>query len=150
MHHLTHIAQVDLPVDICFRYVDTYENVPKWLFGVSEFTPIGQPERGLGTTVSIAAKIGPVAMRGRGTVCDYIENEFISVRADLGSIDVVISWTFRAHPDGGTEIAADVAYATAPGLAGRMIAKVADRAAGPAMAGSERALRKQLLAIAGP
>ena len=65
VHHLTHIAQVDLPVDICFRYVDTYENVPKWLFGVSEFTPIGQPERGLGTTVSIAAKIGPVARSRR-------------------------------------------------------------------------------------
>lgn len=145
MQHLTHTARIEQPIETCFRYVDTHENVPKWLYGVSEFRPIGQPERGLGTMVAISVKIGPVALRGRGTVCDYVENEIIAVRADLVSVTVVLVWMFRADSSGATEITADISYQTAPGMAGRAVAKLVERVAVPAMTSSERALRKQLL-----
>jgi hypothetical protein len=141
-----HTAEINVPVETCFRFVDTPEHVPSWLFGISEFVPVGEQERGLGTIVAISAKIGPMALRGRGKVCEYVENEVIAVKAELGSLAAVISWLFRRTSSGGTEITADVAYITAPGLVGRAVARIAEKAIPPAIERSELSLRTQLLA----
>lgn len=146
MHHIAYSAVIDVPVDVCFAYVDDYRTVTKWAFGVTEFVPIGERERGLGTLVRMTAKLGPLILRGEGRVSEYDKDRLIAVALTKGPVAGIATWVFEPTQSGGTCISADMAYAVSSGLAGRTLSKIIDSIVTPGIAYTETRLRRQISA----
>ena len=53
MIHVRHTAVAAVPVDVAFDYIDNYRNVPTWMFGVSEFTPVSYTHLTLPTILRV-------------------------------------------------------------------------------------------------
>ena len=72
-------AELGMPVDVAFDYIDNYRNVPTWMFGVSEFTPFGEFDQGLGATFDAAMQIGPSTLRSKLEVTEWEHREYFEM-----------------------------------------------------------------------
>lgn len=145
MHHVTHSTEVDVPIQVCFDFVADNANVPNWLYSITKFDPVGAPERGLGTTVDVVSKLGPMTVHADAEVTDWVEGELIEITLTRGLIQGRTTWRFAPAASGATTISVEFAYRVASNLAGRALQKIIDSLLGTAIEHSERELREQLL-----
>ncbi|MFD5177573.1 SRPBCC family protein [Nocardia sp. NPDC058379] len=145
MHRVSHSADIAVPVEVCFAYVDDMRKAPEWMFGVTKCEPIGPQERGLGAVVAVTIKFGPMTVHSLGTVTEYCENALIALTLTDGPISGVMTWRFEPRDPGRTRIAAEVAYTLVGGLTGRALAKVIDALVTQGIEYTEGRLRRQLL-----
>lgn len=143
MGHVSHKAIGNAPVEFAFGYVDDYRNVPKWMFGVSEFTPVGEQDQGLGAKFDTAIKLGPTTLHVRIDITEWEQDRLIALRTIKG-IKATSSWRFAPHGDNQTEINAAIDYQLPGGFAGRALGKVIDAFVAPAVRHVDKHLRARI------
>ena len=110
------------PLAIAFEYVDDYRNVPQWLFGIHEFTPVGPRDRGLDAVFDVSVHLG-VHVKTRIKVTDYVEQRVIEFDSIKG-FKVRSRWTFEAVDENTTMVTAEVTFNLPFGPAGKAMGKV--------------------------
>lgn len=143
MIHVRHSAVAAVPVDVAFDYIDDYRNVPTWMFGVSEFTPFGEFDQGLGATFDAAMQIGPSTLRSKLEVTEWEKNRIIKL-SSLGGVSNSSTWEFAAIDDSKTELSVDFAYKLPGGIAGKALGRLIGPFVENAVRNSEETLRHSL------
>ncbi len=111
----------EAPVETAFAYVADYRNVPNWLFGIKQFTPVGDRDYGLGSVFDGEMHVG-ATLTSRIEVNEFEEGRLIGFDSVEG-FDVSSRWTFR-DAGGHAEITADVEYDVPGGLAGKALGRL--------------------------
>ncbi|WP_431949788.1 SRPBCC family protein [Nocardia lijiangensis] len=145
MGHVEHSATGGAPVDFAFQYVADYRNVPKWLFGIRHYTPVGEQISGVGAVFDTAVQLGPTTLHLRVEIVEWEDGSKISLHAIKG-IEGTVHWRFEAVDQETTEIGVVVDYRVPGGLAGRALDKILQTFVGPAIRHTEKSLREQVLA----
>lgn len=143
MIHIRHAAVAAVSLDTAFAYIDNYENVPDWMFGISEFRPTSEFVQGLGATFDTGMQIGPTHLRSRVEITDWVENDTITV-SSLDGVANSSTWKFRSIDDDHTELSVDFAYRLPGGLAGKALEKIVEPFAESAVKNTEDTLRRNL------
>lgn len=143
MGHVEHSAIGDAPVDFAFEYVADYQNVPKWMFGVKRFTPLGTQTRGLGAKFDTALNLGPTTLNLHAEVTEWVADRLITLYATKG-IEATMRWTFAPIDATTTRIRVVADYKVPGGLAGRALDKIIQAFVGPAIRFTEKHLREQI------
>ncbi|MGC0366081.1 putative membrane protein [Rhodococcus sp. 27YEA15] len=143
MIHVRHTAVAAVPVEIAFSYIDDYRNVPTWMFGVSNFTPIGEFDQGLGATFDAAIQIGPTTLDTTLEVTEWERNRIITL-SSLSGVSNSSTWEFSAVSETQTELTVDFAYKLAGGLAGKTLGLLVGPFVDTAVKNSEETLRRKL------
>jgi uncharacterized membrane protein len=142
---IDHTATANTPRSKAFAYVDDYRTVPKWMFGIRSFRPVGDVNRGLGATYAAEMQIGPKTLRSTLRVTEWIEGTSLTLSSVEG-FSTTSTWSFADTEDGGTQLRVRFEYAFPGGLAGRALGAVVEPVVGQAIRYTETSLRKQLLA----
>ncbi|PXX63002.1 ribosome-associated toxin RatA of RatAB toxin-antitoxin module [Nocardia tenerifensis] len=105
-----------------FAYVNDYQNLPRFLYGIQSFTPVGAQTAGLGAAFDGHIKLGPASLKSRVEVVGWEENARIAVKSIKG---IEIESTFLFHPKGDARCTVDaiVEFHVGGGLAGRALGK---------------------------
>lgn len=143
MIHIRHAGVARVPIDVAFAYIDDYQTVPDWMFGISEFTPVGEFTQGLGATFDTVMHIGPKQLRSRVEISEWVENEVITV-SSLDGITNASTWRFTAQDDDHTELSVDFAYQLPGGLAGKALGRLVEPIVETAITSTENKLRRNL------
>ncbi|PXX70955.1 polyketide cyclase/dehydrase/lipid transport protein [Nocardia tenerifensis] len=143
MGHVEHSARCAAPVGFAFAYVADYRNVPKWMFGIRHFTPVGEQTSGLGAVFDTALHLGPTTLQLRSDITEWVDDSRVTIRAIRG-IEGAIRWDFAAVHARLTEITATADYRVPGGLAGRALDRVIQAFIGPAVRHTEKNLREKI------
>ncbi|WP_107653548.1 SRPBCC family protein [Nocardia suismassiliense] len=105
-----------------FAYVNDYRNLPKFLYGIQSFTPVGEQTVGVGAAFDGHIKLGPASLKSRVEVVRWAENTLIAVKSIKG---FEVESTFLFHPKGDARCTVDaiVDFRVGGGLAGRALGK---------------------------
>lgn len=142
---IEHSAVADVPRADAFAYVDEYRTVPKWMFGIRSFEPVGDVVHGLGATYAAEMQIGPKVLRSTVRVTSWTENESLTLSSVEG-FSTTSTWSFADTEDGGTRLDVEFAYRFPGGLAGRALGAVVEPVVGQAIRHTESSLRRELRA----
>ena len=117
-----HESVIDGPRERIFDYINAYQNVPEYMFGVKEFTPVGDKTSGLGSVFEVSIDVGPKTLKSTVECVEWVENELIVLKAIEG-FKADTTWRF-ADADGGTRVNVEFGYTLPGGLAGRALGAV--------------------------
>jgi uncharacterized membrane protein len=131
------------PVDVAFGYVDDYRNATKWMFGLSEFAPVGDKEHGLGAVFRGTFHVKPVKLHSTVECTDWKQDEVIAFESIKGFKNSSI-WTFTADGPAHTKVSVHFSYELPGGLAGRAMGKALEPIVAVSVRHSDEALRKQI------
>ncbi|MEV0031166.1 SRPBCC family protein [Nocardia sp. NPDC050793] len=145
MGRVEHSGIGEAPVDFAFDYVADYRTVPKWMFGVRHFTPVGAQTSGVGAVFDTAVHLGPTTLKLRAEIIEWEDGAKLSLHAIKG-IEGTVRWSFEAVGERSTKIGVVVDYRVPGGLAGRALDKIIQAFVGPAIRHTENSLREQVLA----
>ncbi len=136
-------AVAEAPVEVGFAYVDDYRTVPRWMFGVTEFTPLGERENGLGAEYAAAMVLGPKTLRSKVRVTEWKRDELITLESFEG-IRNASTWRFTKVDDEHAELSVEFDYDLGGGIAGKALAKIVEPLMQTAVAQTEKDLRGQV------
>ena len=127
-----------------FEYVNDFNNVPKYMFGVSEFRPITETTSGLGSQFVTVVKIGPKTLESTVECVEWVENERIKMESIKG-FGAGTEWVFRDGDEPGT-VTADIqfTYTLPGGLAGKALGGLLANFMTPAIKHTDSVIRKHL------
>ncbi|WP_235681298.1 SRPBCC family protein [Tomitella gaofuii] len=129
------------PLAVGFAYVDDHRTVPQWMFGVTEFTPLGEQEHGLGAEYAATMVLGPKTLRSKVRVTEWEQDALITLESYEG-IRNSSSWRFTPVDDGHAELSVVFTYDFGGGLAGKALAKIVEPFVQAAVAQTEKDLRR--------
>ena len=139
---VSHQVKVDAPRERVFEYVDGYQNVPEYLFGVKRFTPTTEQTQGLGSTFEVAIDVGPKTLKSVVKCTQHIPNELIELRAVEG-FSANSTWKFSDAEDGGTEMTVAFDFKLPGGIAGKLLGGLIGPFADQAVKHSEETIAKK-------
>ncbi|AFR47866.1 SRPBCC family protein [Gordonia sp. KTR9] len=141
-----HQARIDGPREKVFSYVDGYQNVSEYLFGVTRFEPTTDQTSGLGATFAVSIDVGPKTLKSVVECTEYVENELITLEA-IDGFAANTTWRF-ADADGGsaTDMDVEVTYTLPGGMAGKLLGKVVGPFAAQAVRQTEATIGKKVRA----
>ena len=139
-----HQATIDGPRDKVFSYVDGYQNVSEYMFGVTRFEPTTEQTSGLGATFAVSIDVGPKALKSVVKCTEYVENELITLEAIEG-FGANTTWRF-ADADGGsaTDMDVEFSYTLPGGMAGKLLGKIIGPFAAQAVRHTEVTIGKKV------
>lgn len=146
MIHIRHSAVANVPAEVAFDYMSEHRNVPKWMFGISRFDPVGELERGIGATFDATMKLGPKTLTSVVRISEWEENTVIALES-IGGIGNSSRWRFEALREGATRLDVDFMYSFPSGFAGKALERVVQPFVGEAIRHTEASLRHQAEAI---
>ncbi|ANY22607.1 MULTISPECIES: SRPBCC family protein [Gordonia] len=139
-----HQARIDGPRERVFEYVDGYQNVSEYMFGVTRFEPTTEQTSGLGATFAVTIDVGPKALKSIVKCTEYVENELIALEAIEG-FGANTRWRF-ADADGGsgTDLDVEFSYTLPGGMAGKLLGKIIGPFAAQAVRHTEVTIGKKV------
>ncbi|MFD3706630.1 SRPBCC family protein [Nocardia sp. NPDC058658] len=140
---IEHQGVIAAPKDFTFDFITDYRNVPSWMFGVSEFTPVGIQESGPGTVFAMTFTSPVAALRLRLTAVDWRPGEVFDLRSQHGP-EVTARFAFAAPTTDTTLLSVRVSYPPGKGLTGRIMDKVNETIVGRALRHVETSLRREV------
>ncbi|QIS11940.1 SRPBCC family protein [Nocardia arthritidis] len=143
MGHVSYTAEGAAPAEFAFEYVADYRNLPRWVFGVKHYTPVGEQSRGVGAVFDSALNLGPMTLHLRGEVIEWEDNAVITLRAVKG-VEGTARWTFEPIDAGHSRIGVVLDYRVPGGIAGRALDRVIQAIVGPTVKHAEKHLRHQI------
>lgn len=143
MIHIRHAGEAAAPIEVVFAYIDDHTTVPEWMFGVSEFTPVGEFTEGIGAQFDSIMKVGPAAFESRLEVTEWVENEVITL-SSLSGTSTISTWRFVSKGEAVTELNVDFAYNLGGGLAGKALNRLVEPFMGTAVRTTEESLRRNV------
>lgn len=90
------------PVPEVFAFVENFENVPKWNYAIIETRKTSEGPVGVGSTYEQTRSL-PNESTETFEVVEYITNEKLAIRGDVGPLHGVLTYEFRPVGD-GTEL----------------------------------------------
>ena len=115
---------IKAPVDVVFGYVDDYKNTTKYMKDLTLWEPVGSLTHGKGAVFEVAMKAGPKSLESTVDITAWTENKTIAWVSSEGFTQKG-RWTF-ASKGSGTEATFELDYDLGGGIAGKMLAKVAE------------------------
>lgn len=143
MAEIHHETSCHAPVGAAFAYLDDYRNVPKWMFGVSRFDPVGQATHGLGAVFDGAFAVRPVKLSARVRITEWEQDRLIVLTSVTGFANSS-RWQFSADGPDRSTLHIVFAYELPGGLAGRALAKVLGPVLTLSLRHTDDNLRKQI------
>ncbi|MDL9937997.1 SRPBCC family protein [Gordonia sp. ABSL1-1] len=117
-----HEAVIDGSRDLIFDYVNGYQNVPEYMFGVKKFEPLTEVTSGLGSRFAVSIDAGPKTLKSVVECTEWVAGELIALVAVEG-FKADTTWRF-ADVDGGTAVNVEFAYQLPGGLAGKALGAI--------------------------
>jgi carbon monoxide dehydrogenase subunit G len=118
---------IDRPLDVVWDYVSDWRNATSYIFGLQKYQPIGEQERGVGTKVELAVKLGPTTQE---SVVEYVEWVDREVLRNVPVSGFQQGTAIRFAPEGeGTRVTIDGEFSLPGGIAGRVLGKTIEPAA---------------------
>jgi uncharacterized membrane protein len=124
MGHITVTRTIDAPVETVFAYVDDHRNTTKYMKDLTRWQPVGDLTHGKGAQFAVAMKAGPKVLDSDVLITQWTENKVIAWKSERG-FKQTGKWAFRAKA-GATEATFDMEYEFGGGIAGKVLAKVAE------------------------
>jgi uncharacterized membrane protein len=124
MGHISVTKTIDAPVETVFAYVDDHNNTTKYMKDLTKWQPVGSQTHGKGAQFAVAMKAGPKVLDSSVLMTQWTENKVIAWTSESG-FKQSGKWAFRPKA-GGTEATFDMDYEFGGGLAGKVLAKVAE------------------------
>lgn len=103
MSEVNHEAVIKAPRERVFAYIDNYENVPEYMFGISRFRPTTEVVHGLGAEFETIIKVGPKELKSTVRCVEWVENEKIRLESIAG-MGANTTWSMRDGDEEGTTI----------------------------------------------
>jgi uncharacterized membrane protein len=122
--HITVTRTIDAPVETVFAYVDDHKNTTKYMKDLTRWRPVGSQTHGKGAQFEVAMKAGPKVLDSTVLITQWTENKVIAWVSESG-FKQTGKWAFRAR-GGATEATFDMEYEFGGGIAGKVLAKVAE------------------------
>lgn len=143
MPDIRHRSTANAPARLVFEYVDDYRTVPDWMFGISQFEPVGDQDRGVGAVFDGAIMLGPTTLRSTVKCIEWEQDTFVAVTSIRGFVNSS-AWTFTPLGDDRTQLSVDFHYELPGGLAGKALGRVIEPFISIAIRHSETALRAKV------
>ena len=143
MVEIHHEGSCAAPVEVAFAYVDDYRNATKWMFGLSEFAPVGDKDQGLGSVFRGTFQVKPVKLHSTVECTDWKQDALIAFDSVKGFKNSSV-WTFTADGPDRTKVDVRFSYELPGGLAGRALGKALEPIVALSVRHSDEALRKQI------
>jgi uncharacterized membrane protein len=124
MGHITVTRTIDAPVETVFAYVDDHRNTTKYMKDLTKWQPAGSVTHGKGAQFDVAMKAGPKVLDSSVLITQWTENKVIAWESQSG-FKQTGKWAFKAK-GGATEATFDMEYEFGGGIAGKVLAKVAE------------------------
>ena len=115
---------IKAPVEVVFGYVDDYRNTTKYMKDLTLWEPVGSVTHGKGAVFDVAMKAGPKSLESTVDITAWAENKTIAWLSSEG-FKQKGRWTFASR-GGNTEATFELEYDLGGGIAGKMLAKVAE------------------------
>lgn len=121
MGEVKHKAVIRGSRSATFGYVNDYQNVPEYMFGVSRFSPVGEQTSGLDAEFETAIKVGPKELKSRVKCTEWVDGELIRMQSVSGfGADTL--WRFADGDEPGTtKLDAVFTYTLPGGLTGKVL-----------------------------
>lgn len=145
MGHVNHANTVDVPIAKVWEYMSTVQNLPQWMFGMSEITPTGEQTRGEGARFQSRMKVG-ARVDSVIEITRWVEGSEIDT-SSVSGFDNQTRWRLSEVDPTTTKINVEIDYKFPGGLAGRAIAKLVEPAVGIAVSASDKKLNEILRAL---
>ena len=145
MSHITLVETVNRPVEQVFAYVDDYKNTTKYMKDLTRWQPEGAKNHGKGAVFAVAMKAGPKELDSVVDIVEWTENKVIAWKSKSG-FKQTGKWAFRSKGD-ATEVTFDMEYDLGGGIAGKVLAKVAEPVVRMNLQSSVKALKTKVEAL---
>jgi len=142
MPGVSHTATIDVPRQTVLDYVNTYANVPQYMFGITRFDPVTEHTSGLGATFAAEMNVGPKTLKSTVETQEWVEGELIRL-VSVDGFPANTTWRF-ADTEGGTEVQVEFEYKLPGGLGGRALGAILEPFVGQAIKQTDGNLRSQL------
>jgi len=142
MGHITVSRTIEAPVEAVFAYVDDHRNTTKYMKDLTRWQPVGSQTHGKGAHFEVAMKAGPKVLDSDVLITQWTENKVIAWDSERG-FKQTGKWTFKGK-GGGCEATFDMEYEFGGGMAGRLLAKVAEPFVRMNIEGSVDELKRQV------
>jgi uncharacterized membrane protein len=137
-----HRSEVSASRHRAFTYVNDYEHVPDWMFGVKKFEPVSEVTYGLGSRFNVVMSVGPKALSATVEVTEFVEDEVVRLETIKG-LTATTEWRFE-DTGKGTAVSVEVTYQLPGGIAGRALGAVIEPAVGQVIRHTDSALKSRL------
>ncbi len=146
MPTVEHVIELPVSGAVCFEYIDTPDNIPRFMFGVKSFEFLAPAEPRLGARFVSHVQLGPIKLVLNGHICEYVENRIIGLSLDEGLITGTVVWGVMPVEGEQCSATVEIRYQIGSGLTGRALSKVIDSILEPAIKHTESKLREQVTA----
>ncbi|WP_063050314.1 SRPBCC family protein [Nocardia arthritidis] len=143
MGHIKYASDVGAPVEVAFSYTDNHLFVPDWMFGIADFVPTGDQDRGLGAVFATTTRL---AIWQPTSTCEITEHRHNAV---IGyTLRGRFSGTLRLRFDplgyGRSVLTSEAEYSPPRGVVGRLSTGMVDAAVKSALRRTEARLRREI------
>ncbi|WP_040785062.1 SRPBCC family protein [Nocardia pneumoniae] len=139
MGHIKYASDVGAPVEVAFNYTDNHLFVPDWMFGVAEFVPTGDADRGLGAVFAAGARLALWRPNVTCEITEYRRNAVIGYTL-RGRLSGTLTLRFDPLGYGRSVLTSEAEYGHPRGPAGRLV----DAAVKSALRRTESRLRREI------
>ncbi|MGH3877980.1 MAG: SRPBCC family protein [Actinophytocola sp.] len=118
MTEVSFVEECAAPVEVAFAYLADYRNVLDYWHGMTSFEPVGNLDRGFGSTFRSETKIGPSTLKSTIRTVEWEENVRLAYRAVTG-MDSATSFDLTPIDENRSRVAFRVEFQLPGGIAGK-------------------------------
>ncbi|MGV9725121.1 SRPBCC family protein [Nocardia beijingensis] len=143
MGHIKYASDVGAPVEVAFNYTDNHLFVPDWMFGIADFVPTGDQERGLGAVFTVSSRLALWQPTTTCEITEYRPNAVIGYTL-RGRFSGTLRLRFDPLGYGRSVLTSEAEYGPPRGAFGRLGAGLVDAAVKSALRRTESRLRREI------
>ncbi|MET9029704.1 MULTISPECIES: SRPBCC family protein [Nocardia] len=143
MGHIKYASDVGAPVEVAFNYTDNHLFVPDWMFGIADFVPTGDQDRGLGAVFATTSRLALWQPTATCEITEYRRNAVIGY-ALRGHFSGTLRLRFDPLGYGRSVLTSEAEYSPPRGVLGRLSAGLLDAAVRTALRRTESRLRREI------
>ncbi|WP_330233716.1 SRPBCC family protein [Nocardia sp. NBC_00508] len=143
MGHIKYASDVGAPVEVAFNYTDNHLFVPDWMFGIVDFVPTGESDRGLGAVFATSARLALWRPNPTCEITEYRRNAVIGYTL-RGRLSGTLTLRFDPLGYGRSVLTSEAEYGPPRGPVGRLGAGLVDAAVESALRRTESRLRREI------
>jgi uncharacterized membrane protein len=143
MGHIKYASDVGAPVEVAFNYTDNHLFVPAWMFGIADFVPTGDQDRGLGATFATTTRLALWRPTSTCEITEYRRNAVIEYTL-RGRLSGTLRLRFDPLGYGRSVLTSEAEYSPPRGVTGRLGAGLVDAAVKSALRRTESRLRREI------
>ncbi|GAB09186.1 hypothetical protein GOARA_031_00110 [Gordonia araii NBRC 100433] len=145
MGQISHENTVNAPIAKVWDYMSEVANLPNWMFGMSEMTPLSDQTRGEGAQFQSRMKVG-ARVDSVVEITRWVEGKEIDT-ASVSGFSNKTRWKLTEVDPDTTKISVEIEYNFPGGFAGKAIAKLVEPGVHAAVSASDHKLNNILTAL---